>query len=142
MLTLKPKSFEEWQATVSEIIRADPLWKSIAYQKALFLYDLSWFDCDYLIDDIRGRKLAAQLIGASSSISANMEEGFGKGFGLDYARFLSIALGSARETRGWYWRSRHKIPTQVVEHRMTLASEIIALLTTTIPHQRNLKRKK
>ncbi|MBI4675181.1 MAG: four helix bundle protein [Chloroflexi bacterium] len=142
MPTTKPKSFEEWQLSVSEIIRADPLWKSVTYQKALFLYDLSWFDCDYLMNDTRGRKLAAQLIEASSSISANIEEGFGKGLGPDYARFLSIALGSARETRGWYWRARHKIPTAVVEHRMVLASEIIALLTTTIPQQRQIKRKK
>ncbi|MCI0475662.1 MAG: four helix bundle protein, partial [Anaerolineales bacterium] len=142
MLTTKPKSFEEWQTSVSNIIRADPLWKSAAYQKALFLYDLSWFDCDYLMDDTRGRKLAGQLIQASSSISANIEEGFGKGLGPDYARYLSIALGSSRETRGWYWRARHKIPMAVVEHRMALASEIIALLATTIPQQRQIKRKK
>ncbi|MDL1898010.1 four helix bundle protein [Anaerolineae bacterium CFX7] len=142
MSSVKPKSFEEWIETVSPSLRRDPLWSSIAYQKALFLYDLSWFDCEYLMDDPRGRKLAAQLIDASSSISANIEEGFGKGFGADYARFLSIALGSARETRGWYWRARHKIPMSVVEHRIALTSEIIALLMTTIPQQRQLKKKK
>ncbi len=142
MLAIKPKSFEEWIETVSPILRRDPLWQNIAYRKALFLYDLSWFDCEYLMDDTRGRKLAAQLIGAAASIGANMEEGFGKGFGQDYARFLQIALGSARETRGWYWRARHKIPSTVVEHRMALTSEIIALLMTTIPQQRQLGKKK
>lgn len=142
MPSIKPKSFEEWVDTVSSMLQRDPLWHNIAYQKALFLYDLSWYDCEYLMEDTRGRKLAAQLIDASSSISANMEEGYGKGFGADYARFLSIALGSARETRGWYWRGRHKIPLAVVEHRMSLASEIIALLMTTIPQQRQIKKKK
>ncbi len=138
----KPTSFEQWQSTVADVIRHDPLWKYAAYPKALFLYDLSWFDCDYLMDDTRGRRIAGQLIEASSSISANIEEGYGKGFGPDYARYLGIALGSARETRGWYWRARHKIPRHVVDHRMGIASEIIALLMTTIPQQRQIKRKK
>jgi four helix bundle protein len=140
MLPAKPTSFEQWHTSVPEVFRKDPLWKNIAYQKALFLYDLAWFDCEYLLNDSRGIKVASQLIAACGSISANIEEGFGKGLGADYARFLSIALGSARETRGWYWRARHKIPQAVVEHRMSLASEIIALLATIIPQQRSIKR--
>lgn len=138
----KPASFEQWQTMVSEFIRADPLWKYVAYPKALFLYDLAWHDCEHLLNDVRGRKLAEQLIRAASSISANIEERYSKGFGADYARYLQIALGSARETRGWYWRARYLIPRAVVDHRMMLLTEIISLLLTTIPQQRALKRKR
>ncbi len=138
----RPKSFDDWVKTVPEAMRNDPLWGTVAYQKALFLYDLAWFDCERLTRDERGRKLVGQLITSVGSISANIEEGYSKGFGRDYARFLSIALGSAREARGWYWRVRRLLPTDVFKHRFELASEIIALLMTTIPQQRSLKRKR
>ena len=142
MVEDRPKSFEDWLTTVPEQIRSDPLCDYIAYQKALFLYDLAWFDCERLLKDVRGRAVAAQLIEAASSISANIEEGYSKGFGQDYARYLGIALGSARETRGWYWRGRKLLTPQVLEHRFNLLGEIISLLMTTIPQQRRIKRKR
>ncbi len=138
----RPSSFEQWAVQVPEAIRRDPLWNYVAYPKALFLYDLMWIDCERLLKDVRGRVVAGQLTRAASSISANIEEGYSKGFGQDYARYLQIALGSARETRGWYWRAKRLLPCEVVEHRMALLSEIISLLTTTIPQQRALGRKK
>jgi four helix bundle protein len=48
----------------------------------------------------------AQLRQICGKYAANIEEGYGRGFGRDDARFLIIALGSARETRGWYLRAR------------------------------------
>ncbi len=137
----RPTSFEQWQLQVPDPVRCDSLWNYIAYPKALFLYDLAWFDCEHLLKDTRGRVVAGQLIRAASSISANIEEGYSKGFGADYARYLGIALGSARETRGWYWRGRRLLSTQVLEHRFALLGEIISLLITTIPQQRRIKRK-
>ena len=142
MIDTKPTSFEQWLTTVADSIRADPLWKYAAYPKSLFLFDLAWHDCEHLLSDARGKKLAEQLIRAAGSIGANIEEGYSKGFGADYARYLQIALGSARETRGWYWRSRHLLPHAVVEHRITLITEIMSLLLTTIPQQRQIKKKK
>ena len=67
-----------------------------------------------------------QIIRSAGSISANIEEGFGRGFGRDYARFLKIAVGSARETQGWYWRGRKLLPPKVCQHRIALLDEIIA----------------
>jgi four helix bundle protein len=131
-------TYEEWAAQVPASIKQDPLWNFETYRKALFLSDLAWFDCEKLMKDPRGRSITYQLIDSAGSVAANIEEGYGRGFGKDYARFLRVALGSARETRGWYYRGRHALDPKVVHHRMTLASEIISGLVTTSGQQREL----
>ncbi len=85
--------------------------------------------------------MAAQLIRSAGSISANIEEGYGRGHGKDYGYRLRIAQGEARESRGWYWRGRKLLPVEVVNHRMNLLSEIIAMLAPNIEKQRKYKRK-
>ena len=129
-------NYQEWQQTVPEVIRNGPLWSVSFYQKALHLFDLCWFDCAQLMQDVRGRAIAEQLIRSSGSVPANIEEGYGRGFGLDYARFLAIAQGSARETQGWYLRSRHIMLAEVVQHRVGLCDEVIAMLVTAESSQR------
>ncbi len=42
-----------------------------------------------------------QLIRASSSVGANIAEGFGRYKGKEYERFLQISLGSANEVEYW-----------------------------------------
>jgi four helix bundle protein len=99
-------NYEEWAEQVPDSLKNDPIWHFKAYPKALLLYDLAWEDTDKLLKDVRGRKLAAQLIDSAGSVSANIDEGFGRGIeGGEYIQFLRYALGSARETRSWY--SRH-----------------------------------
>jgi len=132
----QPASFEEWMSEVPDAIRNSPVWKSIAYQKALYLYDLVWEDCAILMKDVRGEAVVMQIIRSAGSISANMEEGYGRGLGRDYVRILRIALGEARETQGWYFRGRRPLPAEVVKHRIALANEVIALLVTAIDQLR------
>ncbi len=69
----KPESFEEWRDSVASEISSSPLWNSIGYQKAMFLYDLLWFDCEKLMQDMRGKAIAQQVIRSAGSISANMK---------------------------------------------------------------------
>jgi four helix bundle protein len=114
----KLPDFEAWQKTVHQKIRNDPLWKFQVYPKALFAYDLAWDDCEHLIKDLRGRKIAEQLIRSVGSISANIEEGFGRGFGKDYTYRLRIATGEAREARGWYWKAKNLLLPKVLDHRL------------------------
>ncbi len=122
-------NFQEWEQAIPSQIRDDPLWNFVPYPKAVFLYELVWLDCEKLLKDVRGRAVARQLIDSAGSISANLEEGYGRGFGRDYAHFQRIAIGSARETRGWYLRARRLLSDEALNHRLNLLSEIIALLT-------------
>ncbi len=135
-MTAQSLSFEAWRESLPERIRSGPLWVFAAYPKALFLYELVWCDCEPMLKDSRGRAIAEQIIRSAGSIGANMEEGYGRGLGLDYARFLGFALGSARETQGWYLRARHVLSSEALEHRLALLDEIIALLVTTISRQK------
>jgi four helix bundle protein len=69
-----------------------------------------------------------------------LKKAMGVAFGRDYAHFLGYALGSARETQGWYFRSKHLLSSDVLEHRLALIDEIIALLVKAIGYQRKIKR--
>jgi len=135
-------TYEEWVAQVPSNITDDPLWRFEVYPKALLLADFAWEDCGKLMQDVRGRSVAEQLIRSAGSVSANIEEGYGRGYGRDYARFLGIALGSARETRGWYYRGRKLLTDKVLDYRYKLLDEIVALLVTHIQKQRNRAKKK
>lgn len=89
-----------------------------------------------LSKDRRTLGLSDQLYRSLGSISANIEEGYSKGTGKDRSRFYEYALGSARESRGWYYKGRHVLKEAVVLHRMQLLTHVIKLLLTMIPDQR------
>ena len=75
-------TYEEWEQSVHLRVRNEPVWSFFGYRKALFLYDLVWKDCEKLLEDRRGRAIVDQLIRSAGSISANMEEGYGRGYGV------------------------------------------------------------
>ena len=124
-------TFGAWVETVPRRVKAEACWALQAYPKALYLYELAWDDCERLRQDERGRAVARQMIRSVGSISANIEEGHGRGIGSkDYLYFLRIAEGSARESKGWYFRARHILGPALVEARQALVDEVIALLVT------------
>ena len=125
-----------WEAEVPATITGDRLWKVKAYRLALFLGDLGWRDVTKLMGDRRTMALSDQLYRAVGSVSANLAEGYSRGTGKDRARFFEYALGSARESRDWYYKGRHILGEAVAGHRLNLLTEIIRLLLTMIPQQR------
>lgn len=129
-------NFQEWEAGAPEAIRGDSLWKAEAYRLALFAADIGWSDVTALAADHRTRSLGDQLYRSLGSVSANIAEGYSRGTGRDRAHFYEYALGSARESRDWYYKSRHILPPTVVDHRLGLLTQIIRLLLVMIPHQR------
>ena len=123
---MEVQKYSEWLVSVPDYLKRDALWDLDIYRKSVFLYELAWVDCELLLKHPLGKPIAHQLIRSAGSIAANMEEGYGRGFGKDYARFLRIALGSARESRGWYHRSRKVLKAGVIEHRIKQLDTIIA----------------
>ncbi|MBI5801412.1 MAG: four helix bundle protein [Verrucomicrobia bacterium] len=126
-------NYPEWLKSVPATITEDPLWNQEAYRLALFAADLAWHDSTKLFRDARTRELAGQLIGAVGSIGANISEGYSRGFPKDRARFYEYSLGSARETRTWYFDGRHILGDAVADHRMKLQTQIIRMLLATVP---------
>ncbi len=130
-------TFDEWAKTVPATITGDVLWKVEAYRLALFAADVGWSDVTKLMQDKRTLDLSDQLYRATGSISANIAEGYSRSTGKDRARFYEYALGSARESRDWYYKSRHILGDDVANHRMNLMTQIIRLLITMVPQQRS-----
>lgn len=129
-------NFSEWMNSVPSAIRDDSLWKMSAYRLSLFACDMAWHDVTKLVGDKRTIPLADQLYRAVGSISANLAEGYSRGTGKDRARFYEYALGSARESRDWYYKARHILGSEVAEHRIGWLTQVIQLLLTMVPQQR------
>jgi four helix bundle protein len=97
----------EWEAQVPAEITSDPLWKVEAYRLGLFLSDLAWNDCAKLLKERRTCLVADQLYRAAGKISSNVGEGYSRNSSKERAHFYEYAQGSARESRDWYYKSRH-----------------------------------
>ncbi len=103
-----------------------------AYQKANELFEHVANDMTSLARNPLCVRLVGQQIAAADSIAANIDEGYGRGTKKEFAQFLLIARGSAREVRGRYIRMKRWFSPAIVEVRCQLASEIIAILTATV----------
>lgn len=132
-------NYTEWEESIPNVIREDSLWTVEAYRLSLFLADISWRDAKKLSSDYCTHSLSDQLYRSVGSMSANIEEGYSKQSSKDRARFYEYALGSARESRGWFYKGRHVLGDNVAEHRMDLTTQIIKLLIKMVPDQRGYK---
>ena len=129
-------NFMEWLKTVPPTLTSDSVWKMEAYRLSLFVADVAWHDVTKLWQDKRTADLAGQLYDAIGSIGANLSEGYSRSSGKDRARFYEYALGSARESRTWYWDGRQVLGDAIANHRLLFLAQIIRLLLTMIPEQR------
>lgn len=128
-------TFTEWEKQVPEDLKSDVVWRIEGYRISLFLSDVCWYDTQQLIDNKRFA-LADQLYRSVGSISANIIEGYSRFSNKEKARFYEIALGSAREARDWYFKSRHILTIDKTEIRIKKLTSIIKLLHVMIVDQR------
>ena len=128
--------YTEWESTVPADLTADSLWQRQDYRLSLYAADLGWDDIRLLTGVRATADVASQLGRALGSISANIAEGYARSSGNDRARFYEYALGSARESRDWYHKSRHVLGAPVVRHRLKVLTSVVRLLTYAIPRER------
>ena len=102
------------------------------YQLARQLFEDFWKNSDVLLKDSRGRELVRQRLCSLDSVCANMEEGFGRGFGKELPQHLKISRGEARESRGRYERCHHLLPPETIAQRVATLTHIIRGLSKTI----------
>jgi four helix bundle protein len=109
------------------------------YKLARELFDEFWEDSEVLAKDFRGRELAKPQVRSLDSTCANIEEGYGRGFGKELPQHLKIARGEARESLGRYERCNHLLPAETIEQRIAKLNHIIGVLTKTINTIENRK---
>ena len=102
------------------------------YQLARQVFEDFWNDSEILNKDFPGRELVKQQVRSLDSVCANMEEGFGRGFGKELPPHLKISRGEARESRGRYERCNHLLPPETITQRISALSRIIGGLSKTI----------
>ena len=134
-------TFEQWVGEVPEGIRNDTLWKMEAYRLGLFASDLAWKDSAKLMRETRTMSIADQICRAAGNISSNVAEGYSRGTGKDRARFYEYALGSARETRDWYFKTRHVLSAKVTAHRIDPMTQLSRLLIRMASNERRLNHR-
>jgi four helix bundle protein len=128
-------TYKKWIQEVPKDIKEDAVWSLKAYNIALFMADLSWIDIKPIINQ-KLFSLSDQLYRATGSISANITEGYSRKSLKEQARFYEIALGSAREAKDWYFKSRHILGKEIANHRIKILTKIIKLLLTMINERR------
>ena len=126
-------NYSEWEKTVPEELTSDSLWKMEAYRLAVFAGDVGWYDITRLMQDARTINLSGQLYEALVSISANLAEGYSRSTSKHRALFYEYALGSARESRDWYYKGRYVLGSEVTMHRLCFMTQIIRLLLVMVP---------
>jgi len=102
------------------------------YKIARQLFDDFRADSGILGKDYRGKELVKQQVRSLDSICANIEEGYGRGFGKELPQHLKISRGEARESKGRYQRMNHLLPAELIAKRTAVLDRIIGGLTNSI----------
>lgn len=129
-------NYQEWLNTIPKEFTEDALWRMEVYRLALFAGDIAWLDVTKLMQDRRTLSLSDQLYRAVGSVSGNYCEGYSRSSNKDQVRFYEYSLGSARESRNWYWKGRQVLGEKVALHRIQLLTQIIRHLLRIIPAER------
>lgn len=129
--------YSDWQECVFSEIKTDITWKIEAYRLSLYLNDLCWSDTTLILKK-KYFSLGDQLYRSVGSISANIVEGYSRISNKEKARYYEIALGSAREARDWYFKSRYLLTNDLVQKRLKILTSIIKLLQVMITDRRKV----
>ena len=128
MAIIDDDDFRAWEASTSENLRGDPVWRFNAYRVALYLLNRSGRDAKVLQARRAMPFQTDQLLRAVASISANIAEGLGRSSVAERSRFFGVALGSLREAQTWYDAVAGELPPELVDLRLGQLTELRRLL--------------
>jgi four helix bundle protein len=129
-------TYDEWEGTVPEVIKADRIWRVQAFRLASYLSACVESDSLEIEGDAKVALLLAQLRRAAASVAANIAEGYPRRSTRDRVRFYEYALGSAEETKSWYFSLRASVDSASLEARLSVLRSITRLLLTMIRSSR------
>ena len=118
----------EWEARQHEGITRDSLWRLNCYRETLFLLEKVREDLKELGRPGSHGHAKEQLLTSVGSIAANIAEGYGRPTTADRSRFLSYALGSAREAIAWYQTLRPSTEHAGIDDRIARLARIRRML--------------
>ncbi len=128
--------YDKWEASVPEEMRKDAIWNMRVYRAALYAAELGTRDSARLREQGGPLDVADQLQRATGSIGVNIAEGYSRLSKRDRSRFFEYALGSARESREWYYRTRGGLGNDVANARIALHSAITRILLAMLKNSR------
>ena len=118
----------DWEKLQHQAVTGDPVWRLLCYRESMFLLEQVREDMKAFEHSSVHAPSMGQLLRATGSISANIAEGYGRPTTADRVRFLSYALGSARESISWYQALRPSIEHVATDSRLTRIARIRRLL--------------
>jgi four helix bundle protein len=121
---------------ISASLGNDPLGRMRVFTLAAELAPDSWKDANELAANAVTELLSRQLYASVGSITANIAEGYSRSSGKDRVRFFEYALGSVRESMGWYRHAEPVIGAEVVADRLDRLEEMRRILLAIIPRER------
>ncbi len=114
----------EWERRQPASITGDPLWGLLCYREAMFLLEQTREDVKSFSESSIQAPAVGQLLRAAGSISANIAEGYGRSTIVDRMRYLTYALGSARECISWYQALRPSVEHPKTDERLARLERI------------------
>jgi four helix bundle protein len=133
-------AYEIWARSVPLDIRADTIWRTPAYRLSLYLMSCAQLDIPLILANRATRPHLDQLLRAVGAISADLDEGYSRSSGRERAHYYEYALGSTRESRGWYYKCAVAFPPETLAARLGKLSNIVRILTAIIPRERERDR--
>ena len=125
-------TYDEWEATVPALLKADAIWRVQAFRLAGYAGAVAGRDADSIAEHSWLVKSAAQLASAAESIPANIAEGYARLSPKDRVRYYEYALGSAAETRSRYVTLSRRFDPSVLDARLRVLASITRLVLTMI----------
>ncbi|MCB0047251.1 MAG: four helix bundle protein [Caldilineaceae bacterium] len=103
--------YSEWETSVPQHTREDPIWRWTVYRLARFAGAIAWADVSKLNKDRRTQRVADQLYRSIGSIAANLSEGYSRSSGAVQAQTVPVSSSMrsaphARRVSGTIWASR------------------------------------